>query len=60
MRENLGDYYRFTKKAAKVNLLFMGAIPLALGYYAYSTVGKYDVIAQRRSTPIYLEYVPRV
>lgn len=59
MRENLGDFYKFTAKGAKVNLLFMCAIPLTLGYIGYKTVGQYDLIAKRRTEPVYLDYVPK-
>ena len=59
MRENLGDYYKFTKRGARANIIFMGIIPLALGYLGYSTIGKYTFDDKRRSQPIYEDYVPR-
>lgn len=60
-RRNLAKYYRFDSKAAKYTLILFGLIPAALGYYSIKYDGKFDIIASRRTEPVYdnSEYVPR-
>ncbi|GME78441.1 unnamed protein product [Ambrosiozyma monospora] len=59
LREGLIKYYRFNLKSASIAFLFLGAIPITLGYigYKYQTI---NCIAKRRTEPVYLNnYVPR-
>lgn len=59
-RENLVNWYKFNLKSASMAVLFLGVIPVALGYvgYKYQTV---NFIAARRDKPVFdnSEWVPR-
>lgn len=59
-KEKMGHYFRFKPKSAFFNLIAMGAIPVGLAYFAYSTDGQINFHRLYRKEPIFEEeYIPR-
>ncbi|KAK0621328.1 hypothetical protein B0T17DRAFT_284685 [Bombardia bombarda] len=48
MNSNRYKYFRWTKRTAWINVVFVGIIPGIVGYLAYTTDGKWDLRAKRR------------
>lgn len=40
-KENLGNYFRFTKRSTSFAFVFMALIPSSLAYFAYANEGKF-------------------
>lgn len=59
-KEQMGHYFRFTKRSAAFNLVMMGVIPAGLAYYAYNSEGQLLFTRPFRTAPVLEgEYVPR-
>lgn len=59
-RDKMGHYFRFTRKSAVFNVVFMGLIPAAMTYYAYSLEGQLSFNRLFRDKVVLeQEYVPR-
>lgn len=60
-KENLGNYFRFTKRSAFFNIVFMGLVPAGLALVAYNNEGQWSFSRRFRKSTVLSgeEYQPR-
>lgn len=60
-KEKMGQYFRFTKRSALFNAVWMGMVPLAVTFIAYGRDGQFSFERQfRQERVLNDDYVPRV
>ncbi|EHA57966.1 hypothetical protein MCOR27_003711 [Pyricularia oryzae] len=52
MNTNRYKYFRWTPRTVKISLMYVVVVPSILGYFAYTTDGKWDFRAKRKGDDI--------
>ncbi|KAH6681617.1 hypothetical protein BGZ60DRAFT_411460 [Tricladium varicosporioides] len=52
MMTNRHKYFRWTGRTARITFAYMVAFPAFIGYWAYTTDGKWDMRGKRRGDTI--------
>ncbi|KAI9807045.1 MAG: hypothetical protein M1825_005762 [Sarcosagium campestre] len=49
---NRHKYFRWTRRSANITFAYVIAVPAILGYFAYTTDGKWDFRGKRKGDPL--------